>query len=123
MESDLGRKGQVNRHKKTDGRIEAHIVAIACPEAPEDRGRWTLRLTADEPVRLGAAERTSDTAVMETLKKMNLSLGKRRNGASQNQGRSFVARMEDILDVYQRPYDPPRPVVCLDETNRQLIEK
>ena len=31
--------------------------------------------------------------------------------------------MEDILDVYQRPYDPLRPVVCLDETNRQLIEK
>ncbi len=73
MESDLGRKGQVNRHKKTDGRIEAHIVAIACPEAPEDRGRWTLRLTADEPVRLGAAERISDTAVMETLKKQTYS--------------------------------------------------
>ena len=31
--------------------------------------------------------------------------------------------MEGVLDVYQRPYDPLRPVVCLDETNRQLIEK
>lgn len=31
--------------------------------------------------------------------------------------------MEDVLDVYQRPYDPLRPVVCLAETNRQLIEK
>ena len=31
--------------------------------------------------------------------------------------------MEDVLDVYQRPYDPLRPVVCLDETNRQRIEK
>jgi len=31
--------------------------------------------------------------------------------------------MEDILDVYQRPYDPLRPVICLDETNRHLIEK
>ena len=30
--------------------------------------------------------------------------------------------MEDVLDVYQQPYDPLRPVVCLDETNRQLIE-
>jgi len=29
--------------------------------------------------------------------------------------------MEDVLDVYQQPYDPLRPVVCLDETNRQLI--
>jgi hypothetical protein len=29
--------------------------------------------------------------------------------------------MEDVLEVYQQPYDPLRPVVCLDETNRQLI--
>jgi hypothetical protein len=29
--------------------------------------------------------------------------------------------MEDVLDVYQRPYDPVRPVVCLDETSRQLL--
>jgi hypothetical protein len=31
--------------------------------------------------------------------------------------------MEDVLDVYERPYDPLCPVVCLDETNRQLIEE
>ncbi len=29
--------------------------------------------------------------------------------------------MEDVLEVYKRPYDPRRPVVCLDETSRQLI--
>jgi len=31
--------------------------------------------------------------------------------------------MEDILDVYQRPYAPKRPVVCIDETNKQLIKE
>ena len=30
--------------------------------------------------------------------------------------------MEDVLDVYQRPYDPARPQVCLDETSKQLLE-
>jgi len=29
--------------------------------------------------------------------------------------------MEDVLQVYARPYDPKRPVVCMDETNKQLI--
>ncbi len=29
--------------------------------------------------------------------------------------------MEDVLGVYERPYDPARPVVCLDETSRQLL--
>jgi hypothetical protein len=31
--------------------------------------------------------------------------------------------MEDVLDVYQRPYDPLNPVVCIDETNKQLIRE
>lgn len=35
----------------------------------------------------------------------------------------FVAKMEDILEVYQRPYDPVNPVVCIDETNKQLIKQ
>lgn len=29
--------------------------------------------------------------------------------------------MEDVLDVYQRPYDPSYPVVCMDESPKQLI--
>jgi len=29
--------------------------------------------------------------------------------------------MEDVLDVYTRPYDPLRPQVCLDETTKQLV--
>ena len=34
---------------------------------------------------------------------------------------AFVATMEDFLEVYQRPHDPQRPLVCLDETSKQLI--
>ncbi len=33
----------------------------------------------------------------------------------------FVASMEDVLEVYHRPYDPQRPVVCMDESSKQLI--
>ena len=37
------------------------------------------------------------------------------------QSGEFVCHMEDVLEVYHRPYDPKRPVVCLDETIKQLI--
>ena len=37
------------------------------------------------------------------------------------QDAEFVWRMEDVLGVYTRPYDPRRPQVCLDETSRQLL--
>ena len=33
---------------------------------------------------------------------------------------SYVAKMEDVLDVYQRAYDPLRPVVCIDEGGKEL---
>lgn len=35
---------------------------------------------------------------------------------------AFVAAMEDVLEVYHRPYDADYPVVCMDESNKQLIE-
>ena len=36
---------------------------------------------------------------------------------------SFVAAMEDVLEVYQRPHDPQHPMVCLDETTKQMIKE
>jgi len=35
----------------------------------------------------------------------------------------FVCRMEDILDVYKRPYDEKNPLVCMDESNKQLTKE
>jgi hypothetical protein len=39
------------------------------------------------------------------------------------QNAEFVAAMEDVLEVYQRPRDPQRPMVCLDEQSKQLIKE
>ena len=40
-----------------------------------------------------------------------------------DQNAEFVAAMEDVLEVYQRPQDPQRPLVCLDEQSKQLIRE
>jgi len=39
------------------------------------------------------------------------------------QNSAFVAAMEDVLAVYTRPHDPDRPLVCLDESSKQLIKE
>jgi hypothetical protein len=36
---------------------------------------------------------------------------------------AFVATMEDLLEVYPRPYDENRPVICMDESNKQLVSE
>ncbi len=39
------------------------------------------------------------------------------------QNAAFVCAMENVLEVYHRPYDPKRPVVCMDETSKQLVKE
>jgi transposase len=58
-----------------DGDGEAHLIALACGQAPEGRSRWTLRLLADRMVELEYVEQVSYQTVRRTLKKTNLSLG------------------------------------------------
>src|SRR5215212_7923725 len=36
---------------------------------------------------------------------------------------AFVCQLEDVLDVYERPYDPRYPVVCMDEMSKQLVDE
>jgi transposase len=58
-----------------DGDGEAHLIALACGQAPEGRSRWTLRLLADRMVALEYVEEVSKDTVRRVLKKTNLSLG------------------------------------------------
>jgi transposase len=60
---------------KLDGDAEAHLIAIACSEAPQGYQRWTLQLLADRMVQLGHVESLSYETVRRTLKKTNLSPG------------------------------------------------
>ena len=53
--------------RRLDGRQEAHLVALACAEAPAGHARWSLRLLADELVRLEVVEAVSHETVRRTL--------------------------------------------------------
>lgn len=69
------RKPRRQYRRKLDGDGEAHLIALACSQAPEGRSRWTLRLLADWMVMLGEVDSLSHETVREVLKKTNLSLG------------------------------------------------
>lgn len=55
--------------KKLDGDTEAHLIALACSDAPEGYARWSLRLLASRLVELGYVESISHEAVRRALKK------------------------------------------------------
>jgi transposase len=77
MEAALERKKQCrpSRQRVLDGEKEARLVALCCGTVPAGRGRWTLRLLADELVKLEIVESVSHETVRQVLKKTNCSLG------------------------------------------------
>ena len=105
-----------------DGEREARLIAVACSKPPEGHARWSLRLLESKVVGLGIVEAASDSTIQRVLKKT------RSNPTAANTG-SFRPRpaalsqaaMEDVLSVYTRPRDSDRPLVCLDETSKQLV--
>jgi hypothetical protein len=97
------------------------IVTVNDTPAPNGRGRWTLRLLADKLVELEIADGISREAVRQTLKKRPEAMAAGAACLPEEPSGEFVYHMEDVLDVYIRPYDPRRPQVCLDETSVQLI--
>ena len=75
QEAALGRKQQENRKRKVTGDVEARIIAIACSKAPEGRSRWTMKMIANELIRLEAVEYISNSTICAVLKKTRLSHG------------------------------------------------
>ena len=77
LDAAVERKKQCrpSRQRVLDGEKEARLVALCCDKVPPGRGRWTLRMLADELVRLEIVESVSHETVRQTLKKTNCSLG------------------------------------------------
>jgi hypothetical protein len=70
VEAALHRQVQVKRKApKLDGEQEAHLIALACSEAPAGRDRWSLRLLAGKMVALGHVDDLSHETVRQVLKR------------------------------------------------------
>ena len=80
-----------------------------------------MQLLADRLVELKVVASISDDTVRLELRKRRLKPWVRKRWCIPTVGAEFVWRMEDVLDVYARPYDPKRPQVCFDEKSTQLI--
>ena len=92
---------------------------LACSDPPDGFARWTLRLLADQMIELGHVEYISHVTV-RGAQKNKLKPWRVKSWCIGKPSAQYVAKMEDVLAVYARPYDPKRPVVCLDEASKEL---
>lgn len=116
--SELPRPGAA---RKLDVGDESLLCALACSTPPSGRALWTLQLLADQMVHLTIHRSISDETVRRRLKEMQLKPWQKKMWCIPKVDAEFVARMEDVLALYAEANDPRRPVVCFDETPRQLI--
>ena len=75
LEEALSERPRKGKEPILDGKKEAHLVALACSEAPEGQAKWTMQLLADRLVELDIVETISRETVRRTLKKTTPSLG------------------------------------------------
>ena len=125
VEGNLGRalseEPRPGADRKLTGKEEALLVATACSSPPAGRARWTLELLADEMVKLTAHESLSRETVRRRLAENDLQPWRKKMWCIPQVDADYVARMEDVLDLYAEPPNPQRPVVCFDESPIQLI--
>lgn len=107
--------------RKLSGKAEALLVATACSKPPPGCARWTLELLAGEFVKLTGHEDLSRETVRRRLAENDLKPWRRDMWCIPKVDAEYVARMEDVLDLYGEPADARRPVVCFDESPTQLI--
>jgi hypothetical protein len=121
LEAALSEEPRPGGARKLSGKEEALLVATACPSPPQGRARWTLELLAGAMVRLTEHAALSRETVRRRLAENQLKPWRQDMWCIPQVDGTFVARMEDVLDLYAEPADPERPVVCFDESPTQLI--
>jgi len=121
LEAALSEEPRPGASRKLSGKEEALLVATACSSPPEGRARWTLELLADELVRLTEHDSISRETVRRRLAENHLKPWRKDMWCIPQVDGEYVARMEDVLDLYAEAPDPKRPVVCFDESPTQLI--
>src|SRR5262252_1783711 len=121
LEAALSEEPRPGADRKLSGKEEALLVATACSSPPKGRARWTLELLADELVRLTEHNNISRETVRRRLAENELKPWRKDMWCIPQVDGEFVARMEDVLDLYAQEPDRKRPVVCFDESPTQLI--
>jgi transposase len=121
LEAALSEEPRRGAARKLNGKEEALLVATACSKPPAGRARWTLELLAGEMVKLTEHGELSRETVRRRLAENDLKPWRKDMWCIPEVDGTYVARMEDVLDLYAAPADPKRPVVCFDESPTQLI--
>lgn len=105
-----------------DDSTKSQIVALVCSDPPDAFDRWTLDLIVEKAKAIGIVDDISRETVRVILEEHDLKPWRQKSWCVPNLDEEYIKRMEDVLEVYERPLDKNKPVVCVDEKPIQLLD-
>lgn len=120
LDSTIEEAPRNGKPRKVSKVTEELIVASVCANPPKGFSRWTLKLIQQSLDDKNIAKISKET--------IRIILGNRKvkpwihkMWCIPNVTPEFIEKMEDVLEIYEKPYDPFEPVVCLDEKLVMLL--
>lgn len=104
-----------------DSRDKANIIALVCSEPPKGYARWTLDLIKEESESRGMINSISRSSIQIILNEHDLKPWREKMWCVPSLDDDYIRAMEDVLKVYERPYNVDKPVICLDEKPVALL--
>jgi len=108
LESALYEKARPGKKRALDTSQSQRIIAMVCGSAPAGMARWSVRLIAEEAVKRKLTQQVGRETIRILLQSHELKPWRDLN-------EEYIARMEDVLAIYEKPLSDKEPVDCVDE--------
>ncbi|AYJ87119.1 helix-turn-helix domain-containing protein [Sphingomonas paeninsulae] len=113
LEAALSEEPRPGAARKLSGNEKVQLVALACSNPPEGCVRRTLKLLANALVEVIEHQSVSRETIRRRLDDNDLKPWQKQIWCIARIDGEYIARMEDLLDLYAEPHDPKRPVNLL----------
>src|SRR5262249_2781256 len=115
LERALYERSRPGAAEVLDESQKQRLIAMACSSPPEGRARWTVRLVEEEAVNRKWVPRVGRETIRILLLSHDLKPWREKMWVVADLDDEYIVKMEDVLEVYERPYNPQEPVICVDE--------
>jgi transposase len=114
LEAALSEEPRPGAARKLSGKDEVQLVALACSDPPEGCTRWTLTLLANALLEVVEHESISRETIRRRLDDNDLKPWQRKMWCIAKIDGEYIARMEDLLDLYAELRIPTKPAIDSD---------
>ena len=115
LDSALNDDPRPGQPAKFDDRIKSQVVAMVCSDPPSGFDRWTLDLLKQKVEEKSIVDKISRDSIRLILREHDLKPWQYQMWCVAKLDDEYIKRMEDILNIYEKPYNGKEPVICVDE--------